>query len=164
MLFLRWQAAVEKPGPDVAFDSCRADILEILLYLLHDELFHVLFDGQVRYVRTAFPSLFVRLSGGIGCRDLFGGVLGDRFGRKYVIWGSILGAAPFALVLPYVGLFWTITVAVIAGLVIASAFSAILVYATDLMPGKVGMISGVFFGFDVRVRRNRFGLFRLVGR
>ena len=51
------------------FDSCRADILEILLYLLHDELFHVLLDGQVRYVRTAFPSLFVRLSGGIGCRD-----------------------------------------------------------------------------------------------
>ena len=77
---------------------------------------------------------------------LFGGVLGDRFGRKYVIWGSILGAAPFALVLPYVGLFWTITVAVITGLVIASAFSAILVYATDLMPGKVGMISGIFFG------------------
>ena len=67
--FCGGRRAVEKPGPDVAFDSCRADILEILLYLLHDELFHVLFDGQVRYVRTAFPSLFVRLSGGIGCRD-----------------------------------------------------------------------------------------------
>lgn len=71
--------AVEKPGPDVAFDSCRADILEILLYLLHDELFHVLLDGQVRYVRTAFPSLFVRLSGGIGCRDFVRWSVGRPF-------------------------------------------------------------------------------------
>ena len=75
-----------------------------------------------------------------------GGVLGDRFGRKYVIWGSILGAAPFALLTPYVNLFLTITPSVIVGLVIASAFSAIVVYATDLMPDKVGMIAGVFFG------------------
>lgn len=75
-----------------------------------------------------------------------GGPLGDRIGRKYVIWGSILGAAPFTLMLPYVGLAWTIALAVIIGLVISSAFSAILVYATELMPGKVGMIAGVFFG------------------
>lgn len=75
-----------------------------------------------------------------------GGPLGDRIGRKYVIWGSILGAAPFTLMLPYVGLVWTIALAVVIGLVISSAFSAILVYATDLMPGKVGMIAGVFFG------------------
>ena len=77
---------------------------------------------------------------------LAGGVLGDRFGRKYVIWGSIFGAAPFALLLPYANLFWTIVLAVVVGLVIASAFSAILVYATDLMPGKVGLVSGLFFG------------------
>ena len=76
----------------------------------------------------------------------FGGPLGDRIGRKYVIWGSILGAAPFTLMLPYANLACTIVLAVVIGLVISSAFSAILVYATDLMPGKVGMIAGVFFG------------------
>lgn len=76
-----------------------------------------------------------------------GGPLGDRFGRKYVIWLSILGAAPFTLLLPYAGLFWTIVLAVITGVIIASAFSAILVYATDLVPGKVGTIAGLFFGF-----------------
>ena len=77
---------------------------------------------------------------------LIGGPVGDRFGRKYVIWGSILGAAPFTLLLPYVSLPWTIVLSVVIGVVISSAFSAILVYATDLMPGKVGMIAGVFFG------------------
>ena len=77
---------------------------------------------------------------------VIGGPLGDRFGRKYVIWGSILGAAPFALLLPYANLSGTIALAVIIGFVISSAFSAILVYATDLMPGKVGLVSGVFFG------------------
>ncbi len=76
----------------------------------------------------------------------FGGPLGDRIGRKYVIWGSILGAAPFTLLLPYAGQAATIVLAVVIGLVISSAFSAILVYATDLMPDKVGMIAGVFFG------------------
>ena len=75
-----------------------------------------------------------------------GGPLGDRFGRKYVIWGSILGAAPFTLLLPYANLACTIALAVIIGLVISSAFSAILVYATDLMPGKVGMIARIFSG------------------
>lgn len=77
---------------------------------------------------------------------LLGGFLGDRYGRKYVILFSILGAAPFALAMPYLNLFWTITAAIAAGLIIASAFSAIVVYATDLMPDKVGMIAGVFFG------------------
>ena len=77
---------------------------------------------------------------------VIGGPLGDRFGRKYVIWGSILGAAPFALLLPYANLSGTIALAVIIGFVISSAFSAILVYATDLMPGKVGLVSGIFFG------------------
>ncbi len=76
-----------------------------------------------------------------------GGPIGDRFGRKLVIWWSILGVLPFTLLLPYVNLFWTVILSVIIGLVIASAFSAILVYAQELVPGNVGMISGVFFGF-----------------
>jgi len=83
----------------------------------------------------------------VAAGTLIGGPLGDRFGRKYIIWVSILGAAPFTLLLPYADLFWTGVLSVIIGVVIASAFSAILVFAQELMPGKVGMISGLFFGF-----------------
>lgn len=82
----------------------------------------------------------------VAAGTILGGPLGDRFGRKYVIWFSILGAAPFSLLLPYVNLFWTVVLAVIIGVIIASAFSAILVYATELVPGKVGTIAGLFFG------------------
>ncbi|MFP3561385.1 MFS transporter, partial [Paraburkholderia sp. SIMBA_049] len=78
---------------------------------------------------------------------LIGGPVGDRIGRKYVIWVSILGVAPFTLLLPYANLFWTSVLSVIIGVVLASAFAAILVYATELMPGKVGMVAGLFFGF-----------------
>ena len=78
---------------------------------------------------------------------VIGGLFGDRFSRKYVIWFSILGAAPFALALPFVStLTGAIVMVFMAGLIIASAFSSIVVYATDLMPDKVGLISGVFFG------------------
>ncbi len=77
---------------------------------------------------------------------LVGGIIGDRYGRKRVIWGSILGSAPFTLVMPYVGLSLTLVLAIVIGLVLSSAFSAILVYATDLMPNKVGVISGLFYG------------------
>jgi len=83
----------------------------------------------------------------VAAGTLIGGPLGDHFGRKYIIWFSILGAAPFTLLLPYANLFWTAVLAVIIGIIIASAFSAILVYAQELKPGKVGMISGLFFGF-----------------
>jgi FSR family fosmidomycin resistance protein-like MFS transporter len=76
-----------------------------------------------------------------------GGPVGDRVGRKYVIWASILGVAPFTLMLPYANLFWTGVLVVIIGVVLASAFSAILVYAQELIPGKIGMVSGLFFGF-----------------
>ena len=100
------------------------------------------FDVSVRNSQFCLFAFLAALAVG----TLAGGVLGDKFGRKYVIWGSILGAAPFALLLPYVNLFWTVALSVIAGLIIASAFSAIVVYATDLMPDKVGMIAGVFFG------------------
>ncbi|TDE06093.1 MFS transporter [Flavobacterium hiemivividum] len=90
--------------------------------------------------------LFVFLAA-VAAGTLIGGPLGDRFGRKYIIWVSILGAAPFTLLLPYANLFWTGILSVIIGVIIASAFSAILVYAQELTPGKVGMISGLFFGF-----------------
>lgn len=85
--------------------------------------------------------------GSVALGTFLGGPIGDRFGRKYVIWFSILGSAPFALMLPYVNLFWTGTLVVLIGLILSSAFSAILVFAQELLPGKVGMISGLFFGF-----------------
>ncbi|MGX5858153.1 MFS transporter [Dyadobacter jiangsuensis] len=83
----------------------------------------------------------------VAAGTFIGGPVGDRIGRKYVIWISILGAAPFALLLPYVDLFWTGVLSCIIGLILSSAFSAILVYAQELIPGKVGMIAGLFFGF-----------------
>ena len=96
-------------------------------------------------VRASQLFLFVFLAA-FAIGTVAGGMLGDRFGRKYVIRFSILGAAPFALAMPYVGLTWTIVCCFLSGLIIASAFSSIVVYATDLMPDKVGMIAGVFFG------------------
>ena len=96
-------------------------------------------------IRASQLFLFVFLAA-FAIGTVAGGMLGDRFGRKYVIWFSILGAAPFALAMPYVGLTWTIICCFLSGLIIASAFSSIVVYATDLMPDKVGMIAGVFFG------------------
>jgi len=83
----------------------------------------------------------------VAAGTIAGGPLGDRFGRKVVIWFSILGVAPFSMVLPYVGFHWTIALTCIIGMILASAFSAILVFAMDLMPGKVGMVAGMFFGF-----------------
>ena len=78
---------------------------------------------------------------------LIGGPLGDKFGRKYVIWFSVLGAAPFTLLLPYMDLFWTGVLSVVIGMIISSAFPAILVYAQELLPRKLGMVSGLFYGF-----------------
>lgn len=83
----------------------------------------------------------------VAAGTILGGPLGDRYGRKLIIWISILGAAPFSLMLPYANLFGTIVLAITVGLIISSAFSAILVYATELIPGKVGTIAGLFFGF-----------------
>ncbi len=82
----------------------------------------------------------------IAAGTIIGGYLGDKFGRKYVIWFSILGVAPFTLMLPYADLSWTIFLSVIIGIILSSAFSAIVVYGQELVPGKVGMISGLFFG------------------
>jgi len=83
----------------------------------------------------------------VAAGTIIGGPLGDRFGRKYVIWLSILGVAPFALLLPYAGLLGTAVLTVIIGVILASAFPAIIVFAQELVPGKVGMIAGLFFGF-----------------
>ncbi|PWU02557.1 MAG: MFS transporter [Terriglobia bacterium] len=96
-------------------------------------------------VRSAQVHLFVFL-GAVAAGTILGGPIGDRIGRKYVIWASILGVLPFTLLLPYVNLFWTSILTVIIGIVLASAFSAILVYAQELLPGKIGTISGLFFG------------------
>ena len=84
--------------------------------------------------------------GAVAAGTFFGGPIGDRIGRKAVIWFSILGVAPFTLMLPYVDLFWTTVLSVIIGFILASAFSAIVVFAQELVPGNVGMIAGVFFG------------------
>jgi MFS transporter, FSR family, fosmidomycin resistance protein len=97
-------------------------------------------------VRDSQLLLFVFL-GAVAAGTVAGGPIGDRIGRKYVIWVSILGVLPFTLALPYANLLWTAILTVIIGLVLASAFSAILVYAQELLPGRVGMISGLFFGF-----------------
>jgi FSR family fosmidomycin resistance protein-like MFS transporter len=79
---------------------------------------------------------------------LVGGLVGDRVGRVPVMWFSILGALPFTLMLPYASLFWTGILTVVIAIIMASAFSAILVYAQDLLPGRVGLVSGMFFGFS----------------
>lgn len=83
----------------------------------------------------------------VAAGTLIGGPIGDRIGRKYVIWFSILGVAPFTLLMPHANLFWTTILSIMTGFILASAFSAILVYAQELIPGKIGMISGLFFGF-----------------
>ena len=106
-------------------------------YLMHR--FHVT-------VQEAQVCLFIFLFA-VAAGTVLGGPIGDRIGRKYVIWGSILGVAPFTLLLPHVNLFWTKLLTIPIGLILASAFSAILVYAQELIPGKVGMVSGLFFGF-----------------
>jgi MFS transporter, FSR family, fosmidomycin resistance protein len=97
-------------------------------------------------IQTSQVHLFLFLFA-VATGTLLGGPIGDRVGRKYVIWFSILGVAPFTLLMPYANLFWTTVLSIMIGVTLASAFSAILVYAQELIPGKIGMISGLFFGF-----------------
>jgi MFS transporter, FSR family, fosmidomycin resistance protein len=108
-----------------------------IFYLMHH--FHL-------GTQNAQVCLFVFLAAA-AAGTVIGGPVGDRIGRKTVIWGSIVGILPFTLALPYVGLGATIALSVLIGLVLSSAFSAIVVYAQELMPGRVGMVSGLFFGF-----------------
>ena len=130
--------------------------ISVLLALIFSKYFYLAslstyytFYLMERFALTAQDAqlhLFLFL-GAVALGTLVGGPVGDRFGRKYVIWVSILGVLPFTLLLPHADLFWTSVLSVVIGLILSSAFSAILVYATELVPGKVGMIAGLFFGF-----------------
>ncbi|WP_410219859.1 MFS transporter [Pedobacter sp.] len=130
--------------------------VSILLILIFSKYFYMasltsyftfyLIDKFSVSVQTSQIYLFVFLFS-IAAGTLLGGPIGDRIGRKYVIWFSILGTAPFALLLPHANLFWTGILIVPIGMILASAFSAILVYAQELIPGKVGLVAGLFFGF-----------------
>ena len=129
--------------------------LAILLVLIFSKYFYLacissyytfyLIDKFHVSVQSAQMHLFIFLFS-VAAGTLIGGPVGDRIGRKYVIWFSILGVAPFTLLLPHANLFWTSVLTVFIGVILASAFSAILVYAQELVPGKVGMIAGLFFG------------------
>ena len=128
----------------------------ILLILIFSKYFYMvsltsyytfyLIDKFKITVQSSQVHLFIFLAA-LAAGTLIGGPLGDRFGRKYIIWFSILGSAPFTLLMPHANLVWTTILTLIIGLILASAFPAILVYAQELLPGKIGMIAGLFFGF-----------------
>ncbi|MBN9380879.1 MAG: MFS transporter [Chitinophagaceae bacterium] len=145
-------------APDIHPSLSRKKVafaLVILLVLIFSKYFYMasmtsyytffLMDKFHVSVQSSQMYLFIFLFS-VAAGTLIGGPIGDRFGRKYVIWFSILGVAPFTLLLPYANLFWTSILTVFIGVILASAFSAILVYAQELVPGKVGMIAGLFFG------------------
>jgi len=150
----RARAALAKPalsGRKVALS------LTILLLLIFSKFFYTagltnyltfyLIDKFQMPVQTAQIYLFVFLAS-VALGTITGGPLCDKIGRKLVIWGSIFGVFPFTLALPYADLFWTGVLIVLIGVIMASAFSAILVYAMELIPGKVGLVSGLFFGLS----------------
>ncbi len=131
-------------------------VMFILMFLVFSKNFYtVSFSNYYTFylmskfgvsVQTSQTLLFVFLfSAAIG--TLIGGPIGDKYGRRLVIWWSILGSAPFALMMPYASFEWTIILSIIISFIISSAFSAILVYAQELLPMKVGLVSGIFFGF-----------------
>ena len=131
--------------------------MAILLLLIFSKFFYLACIGSyytfylIHTFGVSVQNAQVHLSfflGAVAVGTLLGGPLGDKIGRKYVIWFSILGMLPFTLMLPYANLFWTGILSVIIGLVMASAFPAIVVYAQELLPGRVGMVSGLFFGFS----------------
>jgi len=130
--------------------------LAILVALMFSKFFYLasLISYYTFYLMSRFHlsvhnaqlhlSLFL---GAVAAGTFIGGPVGDKIGRKFVIWCSILGVLPFTLVLPYANLLWTTILSVVIGFILASAFSAILVYAQELVPGRVGAVSGLFFGF-----------------
>jgi FSR family fosmidomycin resistance protein-like MFS transporter len=143
--------------PDTALSSKKiAWSLAILVALMFSKFFYLssLMSYYTFYlmgkfhlsIQNAQLHLFIFL-GAVAAGTFIGGPVGDKLGRKYVIWCSILGVLPFTLLLPYANLFWTSILSIIIGLILASAFSAILVYAQELMPGRIGAVSGLFFGF-----------------
>ena len=160
----RWYAAQHrmnkgKPKPAIVNPLPRKKVIlavGILLVLIFSKYFYMasissyytfyLMHKFGLTVQNAQLHLFAFLFA-VAAGTVIGGPVGDKIGRKYVIWGSILGVAPFTLVLPYASLEWTGILTVIIGFILASAFSAILVYAQELLPGRIGMVSGLFFGF-----------------
>jgi MFS transporter, FSR family, fosmidomycin resistance protein len=130
--------------------------ITILVILIFSKFFYLASVGSyytfflIQKFHVSIESAQIHLAvflGATALGTLLGGPLGDRVGRKWIIWGSILGVAPFTLMLPYADLAWTGILSVVIGLVLASAFSSIVLYGQDLMPGRVGMVSGLFFGF-----------------
>lgn len=154
----RLKAAVKKhreSGLVLPQPTVRAAIA-VLLVLVFSKYFYIvsisnyltfyLIDKFGVSVQTSQLHLFMYVAA-VAAGTILGGPLGDRFGRKYIIWFSILGTLPFTLLLPYANLFWSGPLTIAIGLLIASAFPAIVVYAQELVPGKVGAVSGMFFGF-----------------
>jgi FSR family fosmidomycin resistance protein-like MFS transporter len=149
----RWTAAHDRPalsGPRIwaSIAILAALIFSKYVYLASLNAYYTfyLITKFGVSVQQAQIDLFVFLAA-VAAGTIAGGPIGDRFGRKYVIWGSIVGVLPFTLMLPYASLFWTRILTIVIGLILASAFSAILVYAQELVPDRVGLIAGVFFGF-----------------
>src|SRR5882672_2817191 len=151
---IKASAKLHRP-PDLSRLHIAGTILVLLALIFSKQIY---FSGIATYytfylihhfgvtLRTAQLYLFLFLMP-VAVGTLVGGLMGDRFGRKYVIWFSVLGALPFSILLPYVNLFWTGVLSVFIGLTLSSSFPAIVVYAQELVPGKVGTISGLFFGF-----------------
>lgn len=149
--------SLASPYPHVVLPARKVAVcLAILVALMFSKFFYLssLMSYYTFYlmnkfhlsVQSAQIHLFVFL-GAVAAGTIIGGPVGDKVGRKYVIWCSILGVLPFTLALPYADLLWTSILSVMIGLILASAFSAILVYAQELLPGRVGAVSGLFFGF-----------------
>jgi FSR family fosmidomycin resistance protein-like MFS transporter len=144
------------PAREAAHGGRVAPAIAILLVLIFSKYFYMaslssfytlyLIDRFHVSVRHSQLLLFLFL-GAIACGTLMGGPLGDRFGRRNLIWASIVGVLPFTLILPYANLFWTGVLAIPIGAILASAFPSIVVYAQDLMPGRTGTVAGLFFGF-----------------
>jgi FSR family fosmidomycin resistance protein-like MFS transporter len=155
--FARLAPRARQAGAAPALNSARVrGAIAVLLALIFSKYFYLasftsyytfyLIDHFDVGVRNAQIMLFTFL-GAVALGTIFGGPLGDRFGRKFVIWGSILGVLPFTLLLPHANLLWTVLLTVPIGFILASAFPAIVVYAQELMPGKTGTVAGLFFGF-----------------
>ncbi len=153
----RLQAASRRAASDVRFPrSTVTTAIAILLVLIFSKYFYLvsitnyltfyLIEHFGVSVQTSQLHLFIFVAA-VAVGTIAGGPIGDRFGRKYVIWFSILGTLPFTLLLPHANLFWTGPLTAAIGLLIASAFPAIVVYAQELVPGKIGTVSGLFFGF-----------------
>jgi FSR family fosmidomycin resistance protein-like MFS transporter len=147
--------AVTQPQPAPVSPEVKRTVSVLLLLIFSKNVYLVSLSSYFMFflidrfhisVPSAQLYLFAFLTA-VAAGTFAGGPIGDRIGRKRVIWVSILGVLPFTLVLPYASLFWTAVLAVAIGLVLASAFSAIVVYAQELMPGRVGFVAGLFFGF-----------------